>query len=96
MPVEIRIDQPDASLRAHAFARVTLTGDTDQPALLLPRAAMIARPDFCVFVSPGPTAAPVRVPVSVLEERGTDVVVSAALKAGDAVILNPPPSLSEQ
>lgn len=93
IPVEIRVDDA-GSLKAHAFARVTVRDTADVAALEVPRAALIARPDFCVFVDEG-AGKPRRVPVSVLDENPTTVVVQGELAAGAKVILNPPPTLVE-
>lgn len=92
LPVEIRIDgQPQ--LRAHSLARVTITDSEDITAAVVPRSALIARPDFCVFVTDASGTR--RVSVAVLEERGAEVVVRGELADGATVVLSPPPSLVE-
>jgi RND family efflux transporter MFP subunit len=96
LPVEVRIDNPDASLRAHAYARVSVTSGDEVDAFEVPKAALSARPDFCVFVLPGPTAAPIRVPVTVLAERGDKAVVKGDLATDRPVILNPAHGLGEE
>lgn len=94
LPVEVVIHDPPPTLRAHSFARVVLTAATEEPALQVPRGAVVARPDFSVFTVAGPGAPPIRVPVTVLDDHGPSTVVRGALMAGDNVVLDPPHSLS--
>lgn len=61
IPVEIRVDAPPAGLRAHAFVRVRVEGPP-RAAWSVPARALVARPDFCVFVDEK------RVPVTVLAQ----------------------------
>lgn len=89
IPVEIRIDAPPPSLRSHAFVRATVEGP-EQSTLAIPRAALVARPEFAVWRLPAPGAAPERVRVAVLAEQGDRVLVSGALSVGDTVVLDPP------
>ncbi len=91
IPVEIRVEGPPASLRANAFARVQVQGAADIDAFEVPSAAVVARPDFCVFVegSDGPR----RVGVQLLERRGDVAVVTGALGDGARVRIDPPPEL---
>lgn len=93
LPVEVRIDAPPPSLKANGYARVRVEGPADVDAYSVPRGAVVARPEFAVFVAPGPTAKPVKVPVEVLSEAGERWVVSGNLKVGDTVIVDPPHSL---
>lgn len=95
IPVEVVIHDPPVTLHAHSFARVLLTSTTEQPALQVPRGSVIARPDFSVFTLAGPTAIPVRVPVTVLDDRGEKSIVLGDLKVGDNVVLDPPHTLGE-
>lgn len=96
LPVEIRVDNPGDSLRAHAYARVQVTSGDDVAAFEVPKAAIVARPDFCVFVQAGPSAAPVRVPVSLLDDHGETAVVAGDLAVDRPVVLNPPHDLGEE
>lgn len=93
IPVEVRVDAPPAELRANAFARVRIEGDAEIDAWSVPAEAVVARPDFSVFVLPAPTAEPVQVPVSIVAEDGGRRLVTGALNAGAEVILSPPPTL---
>lgn len=93
LPVEVRVESPPASLRAHGFARVVITGPSEIDAWKVPRAALVARPDFCVFVASESGSTPTRVPVTVLEQTGDIIVVSGALNAGAQVVLDPPHTL---
>lgn len=92
IPIEVLVPA-DPSLTAHAFARARITSPTPVSAWKLPRAAVVARPDFSVFVVTGPTATPSRVVVEVLEESGDDVIVRGALTDGALLVLNPPSTL---
>jgi RND family efflux transporter MFP subunit len=91
IPVEVRVDDPPASLRANAFARVRVQGAADIDAFEVPSAAVVARPDFCVFVdgSDGPR----RVGVRLLERRGDVAVVTGDLGDGARVRIDPPREL---
>lgn len=94
LPVEIRIEAPPGTLKAHGFARVVIDGGSDIDAWSVPRAALVARPDFCVFVAvDGAAAAPKRVPVTVLVEHGDSIIVRGDLTAGAQVVLDPPHTL---
>ncbi|MEQ1570044.1 MAG: efflux RND transporter periplasmic adaptor subunit [Myxococcota bacterium] len=95
VPVEIRIDSPPEWLRAHAFVRVEVTAASDMDALSIPKGALVARPDFAVLKVPGPTAAPVRVPVSVVGEDDDRTLVLGDLAVGDAVAVDPPQGFGE-
>ncbi len=95
LPVEIRIVDPPAALRAHGFARVVVQGASDVDGWKLPKAALVARPDFCVFVATGAGAAPKRVPVTVLDDQGDSIIVSGDLQLGAQVVLDPPHTLAE-
>jgi hypothetical protein len=90
----VRVEAPPASLKAHGFARVVITGASDIDAWKVPRAALVARPDFCVFVAAEAGSTPTRVPVTVLEESGDTIIVSGALQAGAQVVLDPPHTLA--
>lgn len=90
IPVEVRIASPPPGLRSHAFARVRITGSVDVPAWAVPSGAVVARPDFCMFLSEG--AAVRRVPVVVLSDSdGRAIVQAAGVAAGAQVIVNPAP-----
>ncbi len=87
IPVEVRVDDPPATLRANGFARVSVRGAADIPAFKVPAAAVVARPDFCVFVKDGESVK--RVPVEVLERGADGVTVRASLAADAQVVLDP-------
>lgn len=91
VPVEVRVDSPPAEVRAHAFARVKVVGSTDIQAWSLPSAAVVARPEFCVFLA-GDT--PTKVPVEVLSIDGETTLVRGALSAEQAVLVDPPRELA--
>jgi RND family efflux transporter MFP subunit len=91
IPVEILVAGDPGPLRAHGYARATIEGGDARPAWGVPASAVVARPDFCVFVQD--EAGPRRVPVTVLEETEGQLTVDGALAAGDAVVVAPPPGL---
>ena len=92
IPVEIRIDAPPPSLRSHAFARVKIEAGEDAPAVAVPVGALVARPEFCVFVQDGVT--PKKVAVEVLRRDPDRVIVHAVgLDAGMTVVVDPPNGL---
>lgn len=94
IPVEVRIDSPPPTVRAHAFARVKIEAGDDVAAVSVPKGAVIARPDFCVLVSEG--AAVRKVAVEVLAERdGTSIVRGLGLEGGATVVVDPPNGLGE-
>lgn len=97
LPVEVRVDAADlketTALKAHGFARVVIEGAGDVDAWKVPKAALVARPDFSVFVATAPGEPPRRVAVTVLEEAGDSIVVSGPLTAGAQVVLDPPHTL---
>jgi RND family efflux transporter MFP subunit len=95
LPVEVRVDDPPDGVRAHAFVRATVQGADDVAAFAVPRAALVAKPDFSVFVLPAPGALPERVAVRVLDRDGDRVIVRGDLTAGDAVVLDPPHGYGE-
>jgi len=90
VPIEIRVDAPPSSLRAHAFARAVVQAGSDESVWAIPRGALVAQPDFSVFVVTDTSAAPTRVPVAVLREAADRVLVRGALTAGAQVVVNPP------
>ncbi len=94
IPVEIRVDTPPPDVRAHAFARVRIEGGDDIAAIVVPKGAVVARPDFCVLVSDGATIR--KVAVEVLTERdGNAIVRGVGLDAGAMVVVDPPNGLGE-
>jgi RND family efflux transporter MFP subunit len=88
IPVELRVDSPPASLRANGFARAVVRGAADIAAYKVPAAAVVARPDYCVYVDEGGTTR--RVAAEVLERLTDGVIVRADLPAGAAVVVDPP------
>lgn len=94
LPVEVRVDDAQG-LRAHQFVRVTITSATPQEGVKVPKAALVANPDFAVWVEPGPGAKPTRVPVRVADETDDAVVLQGELVAGARVVLNPPHGYGE-
>lgn len=96
VPVEVRIDAPPPWLRAHAFVRVEVRSAAEVDAFAVPRGALVARPDFAVLVVPGPSAAPVHVPVTVLAQEGDRVVVRGDLHPDDRVAVDPPQGWGEE
>jgi RND family efflux transporter MFP subunit len=94
-PVEIRVDQPPEWLRAHAFVRVDVSAADEIDVFSVPKGALVARPDFAVLVVPGPSAAPVRVPVTVVGEESDRTLISGALQVGDLVAVDPPQGWGE-
>jgi RND family efflux transporter MFP subunit len=95
IPVEVRIDSPPPSLRAHAFARATITASAEQPAFSIPRGALVARPEFSVFVLPAAGAPPKRVPIEIVGESGDKLLVLGAIEAGQTVVVDPPHGYGE-
>lgn len=93
IPVEIRVDQPPATLRAHGFVRAIVTSAVDVDAFEIPKGALVARPEFGVIVKEGD--APRFVPVEVLDDRGASVVVSGVLTEGQPVVIDPPHGYGE-
>jgi len=98
LPVELRVDAPPAGVLAYTFARATISAGADAPAWSIPHTAVVARPDFVVFVvrDGAPASAPAKVPVEVVRQDGGSAVVSGALVAGDRVIADPPSTLGEE
>ena len=91
LPVEIRVADPPASLRAHAYARATVSAAVPTEVTAVPAAAVVARPDFSVIVER--QGIYTRVPVRVLGEASGLTLVSGALSPGDNVVLYPPSGL---
>lgn len=88
VPVEVRVDAPPATLRANAFGRAVVKGAADIAAYKVPAGAVVARPDYCVYVDEGGT--PRRVAAEVLERLADGVIVRADLPSGAAVVVDPP------
>lgn len=91
LPVEVQLDGAASGLYAHGYARATIRAAEPTTVTAVPRAAVVARPDFCVIVQKD--GAPVRVPVEVLHEEGERTLVRGKLAPGDAVVLYPPSGL---
>jgi RND family efflux transporter MFP subunit len=94
IPVEIRIDAPPPTVRAHAFARVKVEAGDDVAAVAVPRGAVVARPEFCVLVQEGDAVR--KVSVEVLAQDGARTIVRGiGLLAGTTVVVDPPNGLGE-
>jgi hypothetical protein len=91
IPVELRVQSPPPSFRAHSYVKATVSASQAQSVPSVPSAAVVARPDFCVMVQRAQGW--VRVPVRVLAESGEQSLVSGELAAGETVALYPPSSL---
>lgn len=89
VPVELSIAAPPTALKAHSFARATIKADQALQVWSIPTGALVARPDFSVFTVSSPEAAPVRVPVAVLERAEKTILVSGNLTAGTLVVVDP-------
>jgi RND family efflux transporter MFP subunit len=96
IPVEVRVDSPPATVRAHGFARVRIEGGEDIEAFSVPKGAVVARPDFCVLVQDGAAGSVRKVAVEVLAEReGNAVVSGVGLTNGATVYVDPPNGLGD-
>lgn len=92
IPVEVRVESPPPSLKAHAFARVKVEAAEPVPAVAVPKGAVVARPDFSVLVQAGADVR--RVPVEVLGyEAERTLVRGIGLDSGATVIVDPPNGL---
>ena len=92
LPVEVRIEGAHAGFLAHGYARATIRAAVPGAVLSVPRAAIVARPDFSVVVMREPGRYE-RVSVEVVEERGDERLVRGALVVGDSLVLYPPSGL---
>lgn len=88
LPIDVRVDDP-TGLRAHQFARATVKAAQDQPAVRIPPRALVATPEFSVWVVPE-GADPKRVPVRVVEETADAVIIVGEVAPGDRVAVDPP------
>lgn len=93
LPVEVRVDGVPTGMLAHGYARARIEADAPVEVRSVPRAALVARPDFCVFTETDGVYA--RVPVEVVGEEGDHVDVRGDLAVGALVVLNPPNGLAE-
>ncbi len=91
LPVEVRLDGAPAGFLAHGYARATISATAPMTVLAVPRAAIVARPDFSVVR--WREGAYERVAIEVLTEEGDRTLVRGPLSAGDAVVLYPPAGL---
>lgn len=94
LPVELRIDAPGPEVRAHSFARATITAGSDQPAVAVPKGALVARPDFLVFRMSADK--PEKVQVSRLGEQGDLAIIGGPIAVGDLVVVDPPAGLGDE
>ena len=102
LPVEVSIDPVPAGFLAHGYARATIRASEPVPVLSVPRAALVARPDFSVVVDRG-AGTYERVSVEVLGEHEETALVrgklvrgklaGGKLAEGDRVVLYPPGGL---
>lgn len=92
IPVEVRVDSPPPTLKAHGFARVKVEAGEDVTAVAVPKGAVVARPEFCVLVSEGETVRKVSVEVLDYEAERT-VVRGLGLEPGATVVVDPPAGL---
>ncbi len=92
IPVEIRVESPPATLKAHAFARVRVEAGEEVAAVAVPKGAVVARPEFCVLVSEGEATRKVSVEVLGYEAERT-IVRGIGLDAGVTVVVDPPNGL---
>jgi membrane fusion protein (multidrug efflux system) len=95
IPVELRIDAYPPTMKAHQFARAVVEAGADVPAFKVRREAVVARPDFSVFVVASATSAPKRIPVQIVGQEGDFTVVEGTLEAGQLVVLDPPHAYGE-
>ena len=93
VPVEVLVEDPPATLRANAFARVRVLGAAEVDAFEVPAAALVARPDFCVYVREGDRSR--RVSVEVLAREGATAIVRGDVPATAEVVLDPPAEAAE-
>ncbi len=91
LPVEVRLDGAPAGFLAHGYARATIAATAPVTVLAVPRAAIVARPDFSVVR--WREGAYERVAIEVLTDEGERSLVRGPLAAGDAVVLYPPAGL---
>lgn len=92
IPVEIRVESPPPTLKAHAFARVKVEAAEEMPAVAVPKGAVVARPDFCVLVQTGDSVKKITVEVLAYEAERT-IVRGLGLDAGATVVVDPPNGL---
>lgn len=92
LPVEVRLEGAPPGFLAHGYARATIQAAEPVVVFTVPRAAIVARPDFSVVV-PRADGRYERVSVEVVEERGDERLVRGRLMAGDEVVLYPPSGL---
>lgn len=93
LPVEVRVDGVPAGMLAHSYARARIEADAPIEVRRVPRAALVARPDFCVYTDT--EGVYTRVPVEVVGEDGDAIDVRADLAVGALVVLNPPNGIAE-
>ena len=91
----VKVDIPDAAgFRPGQFGRLRFAGSTRQ-ALTVPTASIVRRGQLTfVFALDAESRARLR-PVSIGEATGVRVEVLTGIKAGDPVVTNPPPSLTD-
>ena len=92
LPVEVRLEGAPPGFLAHGYARATIRASEPVTVFSVPRAAIVARPDFSVVVA-REGGRYERVSVEVVEERGEERLVRGHLVMGDQVVLYPPSGL---
>ena len=92
LPVEVRIEGAPAEFLAHGYAKAVIRASAPVQVPAVPRAAVVARPDFSVIVDRGGGKYE-RVPVEVLGEAGETSLVRGKIAVGDTVVLYPPSGL---
>jgi RND family efflux transporter MFP subunit len=91
---EIDVPNPDDALSPGVYCTVELKIPRKTPSLIVPSEAIIFNRDGLSVAVVEDGAAHIR-PVTVVRDFGTTVEVSAGVKNGDQVILNPPVDLVE-
>lgn len=92
LPVEVSIDPAPPGFLAHGYARARIRALQPVQVLAVPRAALVARPDFSVVVDRGEGIYE-RVSVEVLGEHEETALLRGKLAEGDRVVLYPPGGL---
>jgi len=92
---ELQIDNADGALKPGDYAQVTFNLPGQAGAMRLPASALIFKHDGMNVAVVGPGDHVVLKHVTVGEDLGTDVELSAGVNPNDEVINNPPDSIAE-